>query len=340
MTQMNLLYDYDSRLEFIFQTGGPAARRPEPDPAMDTRDLAAFVAVADTASFSLAAAQLHLTQPAISKRIAALEAEVGRPLFDRVARRVILTDAGRTLLPYARQVMLDIEDGRRALTRLTGAVRGRLSIGTSHHIGLHRLPPVLRSYTERYPDVDLDIHFMDSEVACEAVLAGTLELGIVTLPLQPIPNLEMLGIWSDPLEVVVSPQHALAAADGPLEVRNLAEHAAVLPDAATYTQRVIKAELEKHGVQPQIRLATNYLETLKMLVAIGLGWSVLPRSMIDASICAIRVQGLSLSRELGVVWHARRTHSGPAEALIGECQGSVADGQLHLEPHPPATKQR
>jgi len=307
--------------------------------SMDTRDLGAFVAVAETASFSLAATKLHLTQPAISKRVAALEAEVGRPLFDRVARRVILTDAGRTLLPYARQVMLDIEDGRRALTRLTGAVRGRLSIGTSHHIGLHRLPPVLRSYTERYPDVDLDIHFMDSEVACEAVVAGTLELGIVTLPLQPIPNLEMLSIWQDPLEVVVSPQHPLVGVPD-LEVRNLADHAAVLPDAATYTQRVIKAELEKHGVQPQIRLATNYLETLKMLVAIGLGWSVLPRSMLDASICAIRVRDLALSRELGVVWHARRTHSGPAEALIGECQGSVADEEHPQKPHPSATKRR
>src|SRR5581483_12097643 len=157
---------------------------------MDTQALAAFAEVADSGSFSRAAEKLHLSQPAISKRIAALESQLGRPLFDRVGRAIHLTDAGRTLLPYARRTLQHLEDGKRALTQLAGEVGGRLSFGTSHHIGLHRLPPVLRRYTQKYPQVDLDIHFMDSEVACEAVLAGKLELGIVTLPLQPLPQLQ------------------------------------------------------------------------------------------------------------------------------------------------------
>ena len=158
---------------------------------MDTQLLSAFVEVADCGSFTVAADALHLSQPAVSKRIHALEEQIGAPLFDRVGRQVGLTDAGRALLPYARKALQDIEDGRRALSQLSGEVRGRLSIGTSHHIGLHRLPAVLRAYTQRYPEVDLDLHFMDSEVACEAVLAGKLELGIVTLPLVSIPNLEL-----------------------------------------------------------------------------------------------------------------------------------------------------
>src|SRR5579884_4087075 len=169
---------------------------------MDTQNLAAFLEVADSGSFSKAAERLHLSQPAVSKRIAALEAQLGRPLFDRVGRQVSLTDAGRTLRPYARQALQDIEDARRALSQLSGKVAGRLSIGTSHHIGLHRLPPVLRAYTHKYPEVDLDIHFMDSEDACAAVLQGKLELGIVTLPTQPLPNLETRLIWPDPLSLV------------------------------------------------------------------------------------------------------------------------------------------
>jgi len=288
-----------------------------PGATVDTQELNAFVEVADTGSFSLAAERLHLTQPSISKRIAALESRLKRPLFDRVGRRITLTEAGVALLPYARRALQELEDARRAVSRLSAEISGRLSIGTSHHIGLHRLPPVLKRYTQRYPEVDLDIHFMDSEDACAAVLAGKLELGIVTLPLAPLPNLEQRLVWPDPLAVVVSPEHELFSA-ATVDLPMLALHPAVLPDAATYTHRIITSALQRHGVAPRVRLATNYLETLKMLVAIGLGWSVLPRSMLDDSIRAIDVAGFELQRELGIVWHQRRTQSAPARALIEE----------------------
>ncbi len=282
---------------------------------MDADSLAAFLEIADAGSFSGAAGRLHVSQPAISKRIAGLEGRLGARLFDRIGRRVMLTEAGRTLLPYARRVREDLEDGRRALSHLSPRVQGRLAIGTSHHIGLHRLPKVLKSFTHAHPDVDLDIQFMDSEVACEAVLAGKLELGIVTLPATPLPGLESQRIWPDPLAVVVSPEHALARRKR-VSLAELARHPAVLPDEATYTHRIIKAELAKHGVEPRVRLATNYLETLKMLVGIGLGWSVLPRSMLDASVRALTIPGFAPARSLGAVWHRKRTLSAPARRLL------------------------
>lgn len=284
---------------------------------MDLLALHAFLEVAENHSFSRAAERLHLSQPAVSKRIAALESQLKTPLFDRVGRTVQPTAAGVALLPYARRVLQELEDGRRALSQLPDQIAGRLSIGTSHHIGLHRLPRVLKRYTQRYPDVDLDIHFMDSEVACEAVLAGKLELGIVTLPAQPLTNLQTRKVWPDPMSVVVSPQHALAR-QKKVRLADLAAHPAVLPDAATYTHRIIKSELQKHGLAPRVRLATNYLETLKMLVTIGLGWSVLPRSMLDRTLKPLAVSGLRLQRELGAVWHQRRSLSAAASALLSE----------------------
>ncbi|OQW55219.1 MAG: LysR family transcriptional regulator [Proteobacteria bacterium SG_bin9] len=282
---------------------------------MDTHGLSAFLEVAESGSFSKAGERLHLSQPAISKRIAALEDSIGAPLFDRVGRQIGLTNAGRTLLPYARQVLQQIEDGRRALAQLSGAVSGRLSIGTSHHIGLHRLPPVLRAFTNQYPDVDLDIQFMDSEDACEAVVHSKLELGIVTLPTVEIDNLVIQPIWDDPLAVVAAPGHPLALKTTPRLIE-LAEHPAVLPDDRTYTHRIVTAALREHGVAPRVRMATNYLETLKMLVAIGLGWSVLPASMIDDTIRAVAIPGLSMQRQLGAVSHRRRTLSRAADALL------------------------
>lgn len=283
---------------------------------MDLQDLDAFVAVAETGSFSGAAERLHLTQPAVSKRIAALEQRLAQRLFDRVARRIALTDAGATLLPYARSVLQGLEDGRRALSLLGGTVAGRLSIGISHHIGLHHLPPVLKRYTQEYPAVDLDIHFMDSEIACQEVLAGRLEVGVVTLPSTPLPQLEMQTVWPDPLVVVAAPEHPLAAKKRP-SLRDLADHAAVLPDAATYTHRIVLQALREHGLEPRVRLATNYLETLKMLVAIGMGWSVLPQSMVDASLRRVPIRDLALQRDLGAVWHRNRTLSAAARALLG-----------------------
>jgi len=283
---------------------------------VDTESLAAFLEIADAGSFSAAAGRLHLSQPAISKRIAALEQRLDSRLFDRVGRRVLLTEAGRALLPYARRVREDLEDGRRALSHLSNRVQGRLTIGTSHHIGLHRLPPVLKTFAHDHPDVDLDIQFMDSEIACQGVIAGKLELGIVTLPGEPLAGLRARRIWDDPLAVVVSPGHVLAKRKR-IRLAELAHHPAVLPDEATYTHRIIKAELAKHAVAPRVRLATNYLETLKMLVGIGLGWSVLPRSMLDASVRALVVPGFAPRRFLGAVWHEKRVLSAPARKLLG-----------------------
>lgn len=107
---------------------------------MDLANLNAFIAIAETGSFSGAGERLHLTQPAISKRIAGLEQQLKVRLFDRLGREVGLTEAGRALLPRAYQILNVLDDTRRALTNLTGEVSGRLTLATSHHIGLHRLP--------------------------------------------------------------------------------------------------------------------------------------------------------------------------------------------------------
>lgn len=278
---------------------------------MDTQSLRTFVAIARSGSFSHSAQALHISQPAASKRIASLESQIGQKLLDRVGRQVLLTEAGHTLLPYAEQILRALTDAQRGLSHLHERVSGRLSIGTSHHIGLHRLPPVLRQFTQAFPDVDLDIHFMDSEQACDAVLSGDLEMAVVTLPPEPDPRLLSELLWPDPLDVIIGPAHPLADCRQ-LSLAVLAEHPAVLPDEQTYTHRIIKAALAKADTRLRVRLATNYLETIKMLVSIGLGWSVLPRSMQDSDITALQIPGLQMQRELGMVRHRDRASSAAA----------------------------
>lgn len=282
---------------------------------MDISALQAFIAVAETASFSLAAQRLFLTQPAVSKRIAALEQELGTALFDRVGRHTGLTEAGRALLPRARRIVDELEDSRRAIASLSGKVEGRLSFATSHHIGLHRLPPVLRAFHQRHPQVELDIHFMDSEAACQAVLHGDLELGIVTLPTLTPPNLETRLLWDDPLTLVVAPDHPLAAKHQ-VTVKQLADWPAILPAHGTYTREIVESTFADAGLVPQASMATNYLETIKMLVAVGLGWSVLPHTMLDTQVHALRLRNFAPHRGLGVVYHRVRSRSNAAQALI------------------------
>ena len=286
---------------------------------MDTVNLQTFIAAAELESFSLAAEQLYLTQPAVSKRVATLEATLGAQLFDRIGRRVSLTEAGRALLPRAKTILRDIDDSRRLISNLTGSVAGQLSIGTSHHIGLHRLPPVLRQFSKTYPDVALDLQFMDSEAACRAVQTGDLELGIVTLPLEPLADLQSELIWPDPLDIVVSHEHSLAA-KATLNFQALAEHPAILPASGTYTRQLLERSVAKAGGKLTAAMTTNYLETIKMMVGVGLGWSVLPRSMLDEELVTLKIRGMKLTRQLGIVRHRARTLSNAASAMISTLQ--------------------
>jgi DNA-binding transcriptional LysR family regulator len=281
---------------------------------MDIASLKAFLAVADAGSFSLAAERLFLTQPAISKRIASLESELDARLFDRIGRTVSLTEAGRALLPRARRILVDIEDSVRAISSLSGEVHGTLRFATSHHIGLHRLPPALKAFTLQYPDVRLDIRFMDSEAACVAVEHGELELAIVTLPPDPSPNLSLDPVWEDPLGIVVSHEHPLAG-QRRMALSALLKHPAILPATGTYTRQIAEQAFSEAGASLDVALSTNYLETIRMLVSVGIGWSLLPLTMLDGQLRHIHVRELQLQRTLGVVAHRERTLSNAALAL-------------------------
>ena len=253
-----------------------------------------------------------------------MEGELGTALFDRIGRRISLTEAGREFLPRARSILREIEDSRRVISNLTGNIAGKLSIGTSHHIGLHRIPPVLRQFTQHYPEVDLDLQFMDSEAACRAVHTGALELGIVTLPLEPLPDLESELLWADPLAIVVGMDHPFATRSSgssaktgtQITIPELAQHPAILPSEVTYTRELLKRTFAPHGMRLQVAMTTNYLETIKMMVSIGLGWSVLPETMLSDDLVTLEVPELQFTRRLGVVHHHTRTLSNAARAMI------------------------
>ncbi|WP_177420573.1 LysR family transcriptional regulator [endosymbiont of Lamellibrachia barhami] len=283
---------------------------------MEFANLRAFVEVTRSGSFSQATGILFITQPAVSKRVAGLETELNCRLFDRIGRQIVLTEAGRQLLPRAEQIVEEITDIRRELSNLSGEVGGTLAMGTSHHIGLHRLPPFLRSYADSYPAVTLDIRFMGSEKACLAVESGELELGVVTLPLQPSRNLLTQQVWHDPLCFIVGEEHPLAGRAN-IGIEELIQHPAVLPTLGTYTRTLPEDRLEAEGYKINCSLSTDYLETLKMLASIGLGWALLPETLLTPGLIRLNVEEIRLERALGLVTHRQRTLSNAAQAMQG-----------------------
>jgi len=196
-------------------------------------------------------------------------------------------------------------------------VAGSLTLATSHHIGLHRLPPLLKAYTREHPDVRLDLHFLDSELAYQGVLDGELELAVVTLAPHPDPQLEVVPVWVDRLCFVCGPDHPLAGR-GRLGLHELCTFDAVLPGPLTFTRGLIESRFASAGLELPVALSTNYLETLKMMTAIGLGWSLLPERMVAGELHELDVDHPPIHRPLGYLVHRSRTRSNPARAMLAQ----------------------
>ncbi len=281
---------------------------------MDTNALKAFVAIVDQSSFSEAAEALHLTQPAISKRLAALENQLGTPLLERSQRQIRLTDAGARLLPHARRILDEVHNAQQALVDQSGEVSGHLALIASHHIGLHHLPAWLQQLSQAHPEISLGLQFIDSEGAYDQMLRRTAELAFVTLSESMDQSFEVHLRWEDRMAFVAAPHHPLAALED-ANLDALSAYDALLPEAGTATFRSVSRLFLGADLPLNLPMPTNYMETLKVMAGAGLGWSVLPTSMVDASLKVLPVPH-QVSRLLGAIGLRGRTLSPQARALL------------------------
>jgi len=301
---------------------------------MQLSQITAFLTIAELESFSLAAERLHITQPAVSKRIRQLEQSMKTSLFDRIGKRSILTPTGLAFLPHAQRILHEVNTYRLSLDGQNDQPSGSLTLATSHHIGLHRLPQILRDFKIKYPRVDLDLRFMDSEDACVAVANNEIELAIVTLPENADAKLNLEPIWIDRLLIVLAPDHPLAN-DDHIDQLKLLSYPAILPSMGTFTRRIINNYFSTRKDQMKIILETNYLETIKVMVSANLGWSMLPASMLDNTVIgkplnSSGMNGLKIQRILGIVTHQKRTLSLSSRTFILMLQQAKSGNDLNL----------
>ena len=311
-----------------FPVKPPQPRNPattlKPEDPMDTQSLIAFTTVIDTGSFSEAAEALHLTQSAVSKRIATLEHQTGRPLIERSGRSLRLTDAGHALLPHARKVLDELHNAREALTSLDQRMHGPLSLIISHHIGLHHLPNWLRTLQKAHPDLTFNLQFLESEQVFQQLHQHDAPLAWITLNDRVMERFQVWFSWNDPMSFVCGPDHPLAQTTAP-ELADLARHQAILPASNTETYRVVSHRFLQHGITLDAQMPTNYLETIKMMTGVGLGWSVLPDTMIDDSLVVLDVSA-PITRTLGAVGLKGREPGQAARALLDTVRDHETSG--------------
>ena len=296
---------------------------------MDTQDLKAFLAVADKKSFSEAAMDIHISQPAVSKRIANLESQFNTKLFDRISRKVYLTEAGERLLPKARGILNELENMRQEASALTTELSGTLSLAISHHLGLHRLPELLKQFSDQNQSVELDVHFSDSEKAYEGIAQGQFDLAINTLAPQSQPGITTIPLWDDHLFFVCAASHPLSKVSS-LTLKELSSYSCLVPDLTTFTGRLLRDLFAKKSLTLKPVMSTNFLQTLGKMTEIGLGWSLLPKTLITSQLVPLPVN-VNLKRQLGIIHHSQRTLSASAREFIAICLKSAEDSEQNAK---------
>jgi len=285
---------------------------------VDINNLKAFIEVADKKSFSRSADTLKLTQPAVSKRIAALETELAARLVDRVGRSVHLTEAGRVLLPAARQISAELSRIEDVICNLGRDVSGTLSIGATEHVGTHHLPQVLKPFRENFPEVDIDLHFASSQQALEQIDEGQLEVALCSLPPRSnqkhFPKLRDSEVWSDKLVVVVARDHPLAT-NAPVTLQMLSKCPAILPTESA-TRHAIEEILTTNDLPTSVSIEADDFETIRTMTSIGLGWACLPEFQVDDSLTVLSVEEFKLQYSIALITHSDRTLSRAAQAFI------------------------
>ncbi|MCX6367129.1 MAG: LysR family transcriptional regulator [Armatimonadetes bacterium] len=264
---------------------------------MELRQLEAFVTVARRTSFTRAAGELHLTQPAVTRQIAALEAELGALLFDRLGKSIQLTGAGETLLGYAEHILRLTDEAQDALEELAAGRVGRIAIGAASTLATYVLPPLLTQFRQEHPGIELSLRTGLSARVRELVLSGVVDIGLVTTEGEPAEQegvlvSESLGIYETVL--AVPPGHKLAT-QATATVTELTGEPLLAMTAGTNLRTYAEHVLADAGVAASVTMELDSVEAIKRMVEAGLGVSLLPRVAIATEVAAGRLVALTLT---------------------------------------------
>jgi DNA-binding transcriptional LysR family regulator len=284
----------------------------------------AFVAIVRRGGFTRAASTLHLSQPAISRRVHLLEGELGAPLFDRVRRGAILTDAGRAFLPHAEALLASMRDGIDAVGALRGAARGAVTLAVVGTLASTTLTGRLRRFREAHPAIELGLRTALSTEVSDLVRRGDATLGL-RYDIDPHPDLVATKIHDEPMIPVCAAHHRLARVRRVAPTALGGERWITFPPRPGTTQEPYASALEQRlaacGMSAAEIIPIDSLTAQKRMVEAGFGLALLPESSVDeelraGSLRALRVPAMRVTIPV-VLIHRRRAYlSGGAHTLL------------------------
>ena len=285
---------------------------------MELYSLQVFLTVATEKSFSRAAERLLRTQPAVSLALQRLEQEIGEKLIDRSAKELILTDAGRTVLEYARRFQSLQQELDNSLAELRDNSAGRLVIGANESATLYLLRDIER-YRELYPKVKVTVRRSLSSQIPNELLDGNLELGVISYD-PADERLKTKVIYSDSLAFVVSPKHRLAHRKS-VSIEDLGAETFIAHNVVSPYREVVIRTFREHKVPLGIDVEMPTIETIRKLVQNNLGVAFLPRMCVEQEIeqqtlAEVRVKEMHLERKIRLVYPMRRALSHAAKAFL------------------------
>jgi DNA-binding transcriptional LysR family regulator len=301
---------------------------------LELHQLEAFEAVILHGSFTRAAEALFLTQPAVTRQIAALEAELRTPLFDRLGRSVRLTAAGEALHRYAEQMIRLSREAKDAVSDIAAGASGRLDVGASNTLATYVLPPLLRRFRETHARIEIAINTGVSARIVEMVREGRVDIGLVTTEAGTGDRQLQTTLLADYETCAVLPpghpltvRHRVRAAD--LEGIPL-----ILMETGTNLRTYVDRLLSSAGVAEQIAMELDNVEAIKRMIEADLGVSLLPRVSVQAEVSAGRLSALPLTgvprghRRIALVHRRDKYLSASLQAfialLVAETKASVA----------------
>jgi LysR family transcriptional regulator, transcription activator of glutamate synthase operon len=303
---------------------------------MELRQLRYLVALAEELSFTRAAANEHVAQPALSQQIRRLEEEVGLALVERTTRHVALTDAGQLLVVRARRVLSELAAAETELEAVRGMNTGHVTIGAMHTMGPVDLSLPLALFHDRHPDVGLTVREYSSEEMAEMLRIDELDLAFLSVTERvEAHGLGLHQLVAEELVVLLPPDHALSDRRQ-VRMAELAEEQFISFREGARLRELLFGAGRYAGFEPRVTLESNESRRVRQLVSRGLGVAILPRSDAEGPGADVAVASLSepaLTRDITLAWREGRRHA-PATAAFLDLARETFDARRHNESTP------
>ncbi len=286
---------------------------------MQIESLKVFCDLAETESFTKAAQINGVTQSAVSQQISSLERQFKSLLIERSKKRFRLTREGEVLYDYSKKIIAMYESLHSKLQEIKDIISGTIRLTTIYSVGLHDLPPYIKKFLKSYPTVNVHVEYRRANQVYEDVMSNVVDLGIVAYPARDN-RLETVPLRKDPLALICHPQHPFARLKG-IRLKALQGQRFVGFEADIPTRRALDRILREHGVQVQLAMEFDNVETVKRAVEIDAGISIVPISTVTQEVAkqtlaAVKIEDGEFFRPLAVVYKKNKVLSPAMKEFI------------------------